>query len=215
MDAHRDGSSETSIVFSIPKSKPEITPKTNMFLFMAHYFAVVLVYISIACYSPGSSITHAGTGFDTFWANFISLGLILFVAALTLHLLTCFALKKILSTKWFKPKLGDVALREGYLTQERLKKALDEQKLRIGETLVQSGRLSGDQRNQALERQKIISAPLGQILKELGFVTQEDVDWAVKKVSRKLGKILREQGILTTEDLAWLLGRQKFGPRRV
>lgn len=215
MDAHPNASSETFIVFSIPNSEPEITPKTNMFLFMAHFYGVVLIYTATASCSPGSLIACVGTRFDTFWANFISLGLILFVTALILHCLTCFSLKKVLSTKWFKPKLGDVGLREGYLTQERLKKALDEQKLRIGEILVQSGRLSGDQRNQALERQKIISAPLGQILKELGFATQEDVDWAVKKVSRKLGKILREQGALTTEDLAWLLAQQKFGPRRV
>lgn len=215
MDAQRNASSKTFIVFYIPKFEPEITPKTNMFLFMAHFYAVILLYIAIASCSPGSSITQVGTGFDTFWANFISLGFILFITALTLHLLTCFSLKKLLSTKWFKPKLGDVGLREGYLTEERLKKALDEQKLRIGEILVQSGRLSDDQLNQTLERQKSISAPFGQILKELGFATQQDVDWALSKMGRKLGQILREQGLLTTEDLAWLLGQQRFGPRRL
>ena len=215
MDAQRNASSKRFIILYIPKSEPEITPKTNMFLFMAHFYAVILVYIAIASCSPGSSITQAGTGFDTFWANFIALGLILFVTALTLHVLTCFLLKKLLSTQWFKPKLGDVGLREGYLTKERLEKALDEQKLRIGEILVQSGRLSNDQLNQTLERQEKISAPFGQILKDLGFATQQDVDWALSKMGRKLGQILREQGILTTEDLAWLLGQQQFGPRRL
>lgn len=213
MDVQRNASSKAFIVLYIPKSEPEITPKTNMFLFMAHFYAVILVYITIAIRSPGSSIAQLGTDFNTFWENFISLGFILFVTALILHLLTIFSLKKLLSTKWFKPKLGDVGLREGYLTKERLKRALDEQNLRIGEILVRSGRLSNDHLNQTLERQKKISAPFGQILKELGFATQQDVDWALSKMHRKLGQILREQGILTTEDLAWLLGLQKFGPR--
>lgn len=215
MDAQRNASSKTTITFLVPKSEPEITPKTNVFLFMAHFYAVILIYLAVASFSPGSSITQAGSGFDSFWANFISLGFIFFTAALTLHLLTCFSLKKLLSTEWFKPKLGNVVLREGYVTKQRLQEALDEQKLRIGEILVQSGRLSKEQLNQTLERQKKVSAPLGQILKDLGYATSEDVDWALSKMGRKLGEILREKRILTTEDLAWLLGQQKFGPRRM
>jgi hypothetical protein len=182
---------------------------------MAHFCALLLLYIAIAIFWPGSPVIQLGTGFDTFWENFLFLSLALFVASLTLHLLTCLSLKKLLSTKWFKPKLGDVGLREGYLTKERLKKALEEQKLKIGEILLKSGRLSHEQLNRTLERQKKVSAPFGQILKDLGYATQEDVDWALSKMRRKLGQVLREQGILTTEDLAWLLGQQKFGPRRL
>jgi hypothetical protein len=215
MDAQCNASSKTIIAISVPKSEPEITPKTNMFLFMAHFYAVILIYIAVASFSPDSSITQAGNILDSFWANFIFLGFIFFIAALTLHLLTCFLLKELLSTEWFKPKLGNVGLREGYLTEERLKEALDEQKLRIGEILVQSGRLSNEQLNQTLERQKKVDAPLGQILKDLGYATSEDVDWALSKMGRKLGEILREKRILTTEDLVWLLGQQKFGPRRL
>jgi len=215
MDAHRNASSKTYITFSIPKCEPEITFRTNIFLFMGHFYAVLLIYLAIASFSPGSSITQVGAGFDNLWANFIFLGFILFIVALTLHILTCFSLKKLLSTKWFKPKLGNVGLREGYLTKEQLKEALDEQKLRIGEILVQSGRLSNEQLNQTLEHQKKVSAPLGQIVKDLGYATEKDVDWALSKMDRKLGEILREKRILTTEDLAWLLGQQKFGPRRL
>ncbi len=215
MDAQRNASPKTPIVLFIPKYEPEITPKTNLFLFMAHFYAVILIYLAVASFSPGSSITQVGNGFDSFWANFIFLGFIFFTVALTLHILTCFSLKKLLSTEWFKPKLGNVVIREGYLTAEQLKEALDEQKLRIGEILVQSGRLSNEQLNQTLERQKKVYAPLGQILRDLGYATSEDVDWALSKVGRRLGQILREKRILTTEDLAWLLGQQKFGPRRL
>jgi hypothetical protein len=186
-----------------------------MFLFMSYFYAVLLIYLAMASYFPASSITQLGAGFDNFWANFFSLGFIFFVVALALHLLTCFSLRKLLSTKWFKPKLGNVGLREGYLTKERLKEALDEQKLRIGEILVRSARLSNEQLNQTLERQKRVSAPLGQILKDVGYATEEDIEWALSKMNRRLGDILREKGILTTDDLVWLLGQQKFGPRRL
>jgi len=215
MDAHRNPPSRRAIVFSIPRCEPEITPRTNVFLFMAHFYALLFLYITIASVWPGSSITQFGTCFDSFWENFIFLGVTFFIASLCLHLLTCLSLKKLLSTRWFKPKLGDVGLREGYLTRERLKRALDEQKWKIGEILVKSGRLSNEQLKQTLERQKKISAPLGQILKDLGYATQEDVDWALSKMGRKLGEILREKGTLSSEDLAWLLGQQKFGPRRL
>jgi hypothetical protein len=215
MDAQRNASSKTPIVIIIPKSEPEITPNTSMFLFMAHFYAVILIYLAVAILSPDSAITHLGVGFDNFWSNFVSLGFIFFVVALALHLLTCFSLKKLLSTKWFEPKLGDVGLREGYLTKERLKEALDEQKLRIGEILVRSGRLSNEHLNQTLECQKKVSAPLGQILRDLGYTTEEDVDWALRKMGRRLGEILREKRVLSTDDLVWLLGMQKFGPRRL
>jgi hypothetical protein len=215
MDAQRNASPKTPIVLFIPKSEPEITPKTNMFLFIAHFYALLLIYLAIASFSPGSSIARLGASFDDLWMNFIFLSFILLLAALTLHVLTCLSLKKLLSTKWFKPKLGNVVIREGYLTKEQLDEALDEQKLRIGEILVQSGRLSNEQLNQTLERQKKVYAPLGQILRDLGYATSEDVDWALSKMGRKLGQILREKRILTTEDLAWLLGQQKFGPRRL
>jgi hypothetical protein len=215
MDAQRNASSKMPILIFIPKCEPEITPKTNMFLFIAHFYALLLIYLAIASFSPGSSIAQLGADFDDFWKNFVLLSFILLIAALTLHVLTCFSLKILLSTKWFKPKLGNVVLREGYLTKEQLNEALDEQRLRIGEILVQSGRLSNERLNQTLERQKKVYAPLGQILKDLGYATSEDVEWALSKMGRKLGEILREKRILTTEDLAWLLGQQKFGPRRL
>jgi hypothetical protein len=215
MDAQRNASPKKSIVIFIPKSQPEITPKTNVFLFMAHFYAVLLLYLAVASYSPGSSITRFAAGFDNSWANFISLGAILFVVALALHLLTCFTLKKFLSTNWFKPKLGNVGVREGYLTIEQLKEALDEQRLKVGEILVRSGRVSTEQLNQTLKHQRKGSAPLGQILTNLGFATEDDIEWALSKRHRRLGEILREKRMLTTDDLAWLLGQQKYGARRL
>ncbi|MCX5878181.1 MAG: hypothetical protein NTY44_03610, partial [Deltaproteobacteria bacterium] len=74
MDAHRNASSKTYITFSIPKCEPEITFRTNIFLFMGHFYAVLLIYLAIASFSPGSSITQVGAGFDNLWANFIFLG---------------------------------------------------------------------------------------------------------------------------------------------
>ena len=215
MDVQRNASSKRYIVISIRKCEPEITPKTNRFLFMTNFFAVLLLYLSVAIYSPESSTAQLASNFDNIWANFIFLGIILFVVALALHLFTCFTLKKLLSTGWFKPKLGNVGIREGYFTTEQLKDALDEQKLRIGEILVRSGRVSTEQLNQTLENQERLSAPLGQILTGLGYATEADIEWALRKRHRRLGEILREKKIVTTDDLAWLLGQQKFGLRRL
>jgi hypothetical protein len=215
MDVQRSALSKKTIVISIRKCEPEITAKTNGLLFMTNFFAVLLLYLTVAIYSPESSTAQLAATFDNIWANCIFLSFILFVAALALHLLTCFTLKKLLPTSWFKPKLGNVGVREGYLTTEQLKEALDEQKLRIGEILVRSGRVSTEQLNQTLEHQERLSAPLGQILTGLGYATEADIEWALRKRHRRLGEILREKKIVTTDDLAWLLGQQKFGLRRL
>jgi type IV pilus assembly protein PilB len=92
---------------------------------------------------------------------------------------------------------------------------LEEQKLRIGEILVLSGRLTLKQLDESLERQKQVSRKLGEVLIELGFSTQEDIDWALHMMERRLGEILREKGLLKDEDIEWLLGQQEFGRRRV
>ena len=90
---------------------------------------------------------------------------------------------------------------------------MEEQKLRIGEVLVLSGRLTMEQLDESLERQKQVSRKLGEVLIDLGFSTQKDIDWALHIMERRLGEILRERGLLQAEDIEWLLGQQEFGRR--
>jgi len=189
-----------------------ITPRTSIFLFMAVFYSVLLVYFLIAMLFPGSIV--AKTPFDHFMANFLFLTSVLLMLALGIHTFVCFCLKKFIARRWLFPKFGNVSVSEGCISREDLKAALAEQKRRLGETLIQGGRLSPEQLEEALRRQKKVSAPLGQLIKELGYSTEEDINWALSQMGRKLGEILVEKGMITKEDVMWLLDQQK-GPMRI
>jgi hypothetical protein len=193
----------------------EISPRTRIFIFSAVFYALLLSYVSAALVSPSNPYAQLAAVFQSFWANFLLLMLFLVAATCCLYSVACFCFKRMLRTPWGKPKLGKLLLRDGYLTKEELEEALEEQKLRIGEILVLSGRLTIEQLNESLERQKQVSRKLGEVLIELGFSTQKDVDWALHMMERRLGEILRERGLLKEEDIEWLLGQQEFGLRRV
>jgi hypothetical protein len=193
----------------------EISPHTRIFIFSAAFYALLLSYLSVALVSPSNPYAQLAAVFQSFWANFLVLVLFLVVAAFALYRVTCFCLERMLRTPWGKPKLGRLLIRDGYLTKEELEEALEEQKLRIGEVLVLSGRLSMKQLDESLERQKQVSRKLGEVLIDLGFSTQKDIDWALHIMERRLGEILRERGILREEDIEWLLGQQEFGRRSV
>jgi hypothetical protein len=192
-----------------------IGPRTRILIFSGVFYALLLSYVSAALVSPYNPYAQLATVFQSFWANFLLLVLFLVAASFCFYSATCFCCKRLLKTPWGKPKLGKILLREGYVTKEDLEEALEEQKLRIGEVLVLSGRLTMEQLNESLERQKQVSRKLGEVLIELGFSTQKDVDWALHMMERRLGEILRERGLLKEEDIEWLLGQQEFGRRCV
>ena len=195
------------------KIETEISPRTRIFIFSAVFYAILLSYVSVALVSPYNPYAQLAAVFQSFWANFLLLVLFLLAASLCVYRLTCFCCKRMLRTPWGKPKLGKMLLRDGYVTQEELEMALEEQKLRIGQILVLSGRLTEKQLDESLERQKQVSRKLGEVLIEQGFSTQKDIDWALHMMERRLGEILRERGLLKEEDIEWLLGQQEFGRR--
>jgi len=80
--------------------------------------------------------------------------------------------------------------------------------------LLEAGRITAQQLNQALDYQKKVSKrKLGEILKELGHSTEEDINWALDRMERSLGEILRERGILTDHELHRVWSLQRYGPR--
>jgi hypothetical protein len=193
----------------------EISPHTRIFIFSAIFYAILLSYLAVALVSPTNPYAQLAAVFQSFWANFFILVLFFVVTTFTLYTAMCYCFKRMLRTPWGKPKLGKLLLRDGYLTKEELEDALEEQKLRIGEVLVLSGRLSEEQLEESLERQKQVSRKLGEVLIDLGFSTQKDIDWALHMMERRLGEILRERGLLKEDDIEWLLGQQQFGQRRL
>ena len=209
------GPGEPSPFYLPLQIETEISPRTRIFIFSGVFYALLLSYVSAALVSPLNPYAQLAALFHSFWANFLLLVLFLVAATFCLYSAACFCCKRMLRTPWGKPKLGKLLVQNGYVSKEQLEEALEEQKLRIGEILVLSGRLTLKQLDESLERQKQVSRKLGEVLIELGFSTQEDIDWALHMMERRLGEILREKGLLKDEDIEWLLGQQEFGRRRV
>jgi hypothetical protein len=46
---------------------------------------------------------------------------------------------------------------------------------------------------------------IGQILKEIGYATDEDINWALAKMKRRIGQILLDMGLLTDYDVGQAL----------
>jgi len=78
--------------------------------------------------------------------------------------------------------------------------------------LLQGGRITTEQLNEALAYQKKDPKNLGEILKDFGYATEKDINWALNRMDRRLGRILREKGYLTDRDVHWILSLQRYGP---
>lgn len=108
-----------------------------------------------------------------------------------------------------RPKLGQTLLFKGYITEEELDKALSEQKFRLGEMLLRSDRITAEQLHIALDHQKKETSKIGEICKRMGYVTSEDLNWALHRMKRRLGEILIEIGVLKDNELQHALALQK------
>jgi hypothetical protein len=112
----------------------------------------------------------------------------------------------------YRPRLGKILVAEGCIEQEQLEAALSEQMLTLGQVLVQAGRITFQELQEALDYQKKVFKQLGEILKELGHSTPEDIDWALNRMKRKLGEILRDKQVLSDQDLYRALSEQQRRP---
>ena len=108
-----------------------------------------------------------------------------------------------------KPKIGKILVSGGYITEEELDQALSEQGDRFGEVLVRSDRITAEQLHIALGRQKKESIKIGEMCKKMGYITSEDLTWALDRIKRRLGEILVEIGVLKDDELQQALALQK------
>jgi hypothetical protein len=106
------------------------------------------------------------------------------------------------------PKLGQILVSKGYITEEELDRALSEQRARLGEVMVRSDRITAEQLHIALAHQKKESIKIGEICKKLGYMTSEDLNWALNRIKRRLGQILIEIGVLKDNELQHALALQ-------
>lgn len=119
-----------------------------------------------------------------------------------------------------KIKIGELLVREGYVTFKQLEDALAEQArakeyVPLGEVCVRLRFISRLELRQILRKyQKNIY--LGEIMVNVGLVTQEQIDEAleIQKVEgKRLGKILVENGFVTEEHLVNTLSTQLGIPK--
>ena len=199
----------------VVRPEAEISSRTKIFLYVALLYAVLLIFLALSLVAPAGSVARGANLFQSFWANFIFLGLCFVAASFLMYGVVYLGLKRLLVTKWGRPKLGKVLVSDGYITKEQLQEALAEQEQRIGEVLLEDGRVSAHQLEEALRQQKTMKTRLGDLLTGLGFVTEEDIHWALGKLHRRLGEILQDKGLLTNHDVDWALGQQQYGARRI
>ncbi|MFH1124243.1 MAG: zinc ribbon domain-containing protein [Pseudomonadota bacterium] len=201
--------------FSASKGERDISTRTKIFLFVAIFYAVLLTYLAVAFLSPSSGLARMASLSENFWVNFVLLGFVLLIITLFLFGLSFVFWRKVCKTRWFQPRLGELLVTDGYITKRQLKEALGEQELRMGEVLIDAGRVTRQQLKEALARQKKTPAQrLGDILKEMGHATEDDVYWALGKTQRKLGEILQEKRLVSEYDLDWVLAKQEYATKR-
>lgn len=190
-----------------------MSPQRKLYVFATIFLILSLFYLVVLFVFPRSSLAQVANIFPSVWANLFVLVISFLFLALGLSQLIDLFHRRSVRMRWRRTKLGEILVSEGYLTEGELKEALSEQRLRIGEVLVQAGRITAQHLNQALDYQKKVSRRLGEILKELGHATEEDIDWALDRMDRRLGEILTEKGLLTDHQFDRVLSLQHHGPR--
>jgi hypothetical protein len=139
--------------------------------------------------------------------GFIAVVGILVVVALALSSVLDFLI--VLKSRMIKPRLGKILVSEGYITKEELEGALLLQRMKFGEILISENCITRDQLNEALDIQKKVSMKIGEILKEMGYVTEEDIDLALAKMKRRIGRVLLDMGLVSENNVGWALSRQR------
>ncbi|MEW5984624.1 MAG: ATPase, T2SS/T4P/T4SS family [Acidobacteriota bacterium] len=90
------------------------------------------------------------------------------------------ALKEQRSRKGYVP-LGRILIERGLVTQKQLTLVLErnDKRPRLGELLVRNGSLTQERLDEALKQQRIRHRPLGELLVTLGFITDEEMRQAL------------------------------------
>ena len=186
--------------------------RTKFSILLVVFFGILLSYLLLMSIFPSCWLTHlCGLSQSvTFNCLFLILSS-LFVAWLFSEFID-FCYKKALEFRWRRSKLGKIFVSEGYVTEETLREALREQNLRVGEVLVRAGRITAEQLEHALNRQRKIPEKLGDILKDLAYSTDEDIDWALDNTRKRLGEILVQNDVISRYDLNSSLALQRYGP---
>jgi hypothetical protein len=181
-------------------------------LIIGLFTACWLIYFLVPCFAQPQCFTRMSNLFDSEVFNLVFL-MILF---LTLSALAAdaaeFIYVRMRRLPWFRPRLGEILVSRGFISESELTAALDEQRLRIGDMLLQAGRCKSQELDHAAEYSSSHDGMrMGEALVELGYATEQDISWALKRSNRKLGEVLIERGLINEVDLRRILGRMWYG----
>ncbi|MEW6671616.1 MAG: hypothetical protein AB1427_07925 [Thermodesulfobacteriota bacterium] len=189
------------------------TSKTYVFIFIFSLCLILYMVMPIAYefYNPGevpwTLLENSANG----GTEFVLLMLFSLVAAFGLTSLIDALYVKIQNWRVYRPKMGEIMKSLGLISEEDLRCALEKQKVKLSDILVQAGRITPEQRDLALSMQKKKNKMIGEILIELGFITEGDLRWALKERNKKIGGILKEMRLVSEYDIECALMLEKKG----
>ena len=186
--------------------------RTKFNILLVVFFGILLSYLFLITVLPACWITHLCGLSQSVIVNCLFLIFASLIVAWLFSEFIDFCYKKALEFRWRRSKLGKIFLAEGCVTEEDLREALREQNLRVGEVLVRAGRITAEQLEDALNRQRKVSGKLGDILKDLAYTTEEDINWALNNTGKRLGEILLRKDVISRYDLNSSLALQRYGP---
>ncbi len=171
-----------------------------------------LLYFLIPCVTRRECFLYISDIFESEAINLV----FLMVVFLTVSVLAADAAEvvyvRLRRLPWFRPRLGEILVAQGFISDDELSAALDEQKLRTGDVLARAGIVGPLELEHAIDYQRSHEGMrIGEALVELGYVSQQDVSWALAQINRRLGKILVERGLITESDLRRVLSRMWYG----
>ena len=195
-----------------PLTESPLSLKAKWQLTASVFSVCWLLYFLIPWFARDSIFTTLSSVFETEVFNLVFLMvLFLTVSVLAADAAECFYVR-LRRIPWFRPRLGEILVNRGFITEEELAMALDEQQLRIGDVLARAGKVTPLELEHAADYQQSRKGMrLGEALSELGYASPADIAWALEQIHRKLGKILVEQGLINEFDLRRTLGRMWYG----
>jgi hypothetical protein len=110
-----------------------------------------------------------------------------------------------------RPRLGEIMKALDFISEEDLRKALSQQKLKLSDILVQAGHITPEQKDLALALQKKKNKMIGEILIELGFITKKELFWALEERNKKIGSILKAMNLVSDYDIDCALMLERKG----
>jgi hypothetical protein len=170
-----------------------------------------LLYFIIPCFGEATCFGAISNLFTAEAVNFVFLTILFLTVSVVAADAADFLCIRVRRLPWFRPRLGEVLVKRGFITKDDLSAALEEQRLAIGDILVQAGKLTARELDQAVEHNRSRAGMrIDEALVELGYASAEDVSWALERSNRRLGKILVEKGLITDSDVRRILRRMWY-----